>query len=289
MVERRNHESVSQITMEVAAPVRGESWVVEVQDRDGVRSMPVPPSGLVVGASRTACLRVADPTVSGTHCEIHRLGAGLVVRDRGSKNGTYAGGARVTEAWGGAGTTVTIGHTTVTFASSEGPRVEDDDAPPLPGIAGGSREMRRVAGQVRRLARHSAPVLVSGETGCGKELVARALHAEGPRRGRPFVVVNVAALPRELVESELFGHERGAFTGAVARHRGAFASAEGGSLFLDEIGELPVDAQPKLLRALDGYEVRSVGDQGSGKVADVRVVAATHAPLEERVMMGAFR
>ena len=106
---------------------------------------------------------------------------------------------------------------------------------------------------------------------------------------QPFVVMNVAALPRELIESEMFGHERGAFTGALARRSGAFADAERGTLFLDEIGELPLDAQPKLLRALDGYEVRRVGGSGAGQRADVRVVAATHVALEERVAQGRFR
>ena len=149
--------------------------------------------------------------------------------------------------------------------------------------------MRRVAMQVRRIANVNAPVLITGETGVGKELIARALHLEGPRSDGPFVALNVAALPRELVESELFGHERGAFTGATARREGAFVEAEGGTLFLDEIGELPFDAQPKLLRALDGYEVRRVGGAGSGKQADVRVVAATHVPLLEQVDVGRFR
>jgi two-component system nitrogen regulation response regulator GlnG len=132
-------------------------------------------------------------------------------------------------------------------------------------------------------------VLVAGETGVGKELVARALHTEGPRASEPFVAMNVAALPRELVESELFGHERGAFTGAVTRRVGAFTEAEGGTLFLDEIGELPLDAQPKLLRALDGYEVRRIGAPGSGRRANARVVVATHVALQDNVARGAFR
>ena len=149
--------------------------------------------------------------------------------------------------------------------------------------------MRRLADQVRRLALHALPVLVAGESGVGKELIARAIHQQGPRRSYPFVAINVTALPRELVESELFGHERGSFTGAHARRLGAFAESEGGTLFLDEVGDLPIDAQPKLLRALDGYEVRRVGASGSGKRADVRVLAATHAPLEQRVAAGHFR
>src|SRR6185436_14560652 len=122
-----------------------------------------------------------------------------------------------------------------------------------------------------------------------KELIARALHTEGPRSEAPFVALNVAALPRELVESELFGHERGAFTGAVTKRAGAFAEAETGTLFLDEIGELPIDAQPKLLRALDGYEVRRVGAPGSGRRANARVVVATHVALQDNVARGAFR
>ena len=112
---------------------------------------------------------------------------------------------------------------------------------------------------------------------------------QGPRAAEPFVAINVAALPRELVESELFGHERGAFTGAVTRRVGAFTEAEGGTLFLDEIGELPIDAQPKLLRALDGYEVRRVGAPGSGRRANARVVVATHVALQDNVARGAFR
>jgi two-component system nitrogen regulation response regulator GlnG len=165
----------------------------------------------------------------------------------------------------------------------------DEPGDPLPGVAGGSTVMRRVAEQVRRLARHSLPVLVAGESGTGKELVARALHSEGPRSRQPFVAINVTALPRELVETELFGHERGAFTGARARRAGAFVEAAGGTLFLDEIGDLPLDAQPKLLRALDGYEVRRIGSEGAGMRSDARVVAATHAPLERRVVEGSFR
>jgi two-component system nitrogen regulation response regulator GlnG len=149
--------------------------------------------------------------------------------------------------------------------------------------------MRRLADQVRRLAMHALPVLVSGESGTGKELIARAIHQQGPRHGSPFVAINVTALPRELVETELFGHERGAFTGAHARRLGAFAEAAGGTLFLDEVGDLPLDAQPKLLRALDGYEIRRVGAAGGGERADVRVLAATHAPLEQRVAQGLFR
>jgi DNA-binding NtrC family response regulator len=232
---------------------------------------------------------VNDPTVSSRHCSLSVLGDGVAITDLASRNGTYVGSARIREAWGRAGTAVAIGHSTLVLLIAHAGEGVAQPGEPLPGVAGGSIAMRRLADQVRRLARHALPVLVAGESGTGKELVARALHDQGPRRERPFVAINVTALPRELVESELFGHERGAFTGAHVRRLGAFAEAQGGTLFLDEVGDLPVDAQPKLLRALDGYEVRRVGAPGSGQKADVRVVAATHAPLEQRVMAGEFR
>ena len=227
--------------------------------------------------------------MSSRHCALSVLGDGVAIEDLGSRNGTFVGSARIREAWGRAGTAVAIGHSTLVVLVAEPREAVLQPGDPLPGIAGASIAMRRLADQVRRLARHSLPVLIAGESGTGKELIARALHQEGPRRERPFVAINVTALPRELVESELFGHERGAFTGAHARRLGAFAEADGGTLFLDEVGDLPIDAQPKLLRALDGYEVRRVGAPGSGHRGDARVVAATHAPLEQRVTAGEFR
>jgi DNA-binding NtrC family response regulator len=264
------------------------TWAVEIQDDGQPRRVMLGLAPIVVGSSRSAGATVFDPTVSARHCELIAGAHGVAVRDLGSRNGTYVGGARVHDALAAEGTSITIGQTTLVCVTIDDDDTEED-ATPLPGLAGSSTPMRRVAAQVRRLAKLSAPVLIAGETGVGKELVARALHTEGPRRDGPFVAMNVASLPRELVESELFGHERGAFTGAVARRVGAFTEAEGGTLFLDEIGELPLDAQPKLLRALDGYEVRRVGGVGSGHRANARVVVATHVPLGENVAKGAFR
>jgi DNA-binding NtrC family response regulator len=267
-------------------------WI-EVQDDDSGHVVPLEGKKLLIGTGRKANLRLDDPTVSAEHCvlTIPLGGGGVVVRDLQSRNGTYVGGASVTEATCRGGTSIGIGRSTIVLHESV---VENDAADlvnvaPLDGVAGASLAMRRVAREVRRLAEHGEPVLVTGETGTGKELIARALHEEGVRRERPFVAVNVAALPRELVESELFGHERGAFTGAVGRRAGAFAEAEGGTLFLDEIGELPLEAQPKLLRALDGYEVRSVGGTGNGRRYRVRLIAATHVAIGERVCDGSFR
>jgi DNA-binding NtrC family response regulator len=281
----------SSATLEIVVEARECGWSVEVQDDEGARRVPLSEKRIVVGTAAAADIVVRDPTVSGRHCALSVLGNGVAIEDLGSKNGTFLGSARVREAWGGAGTAVTIGRSSLVFVPERVDAAEGLDEPglPLPGVAGGSLAMRKLADQVRRLARHGAPVLIAGESGTGKELIARALHSEGPRSGHPFVAMNVTALPRDLVESELFGHERGAFTGAVARRAGAFAEAEGGTLFLDEIGDLPLDAQPKLLRALDGYEVRRVGSAGAGKRTNVRVVAATHVSLEERVTAGLFR
>jgi DNA-binding NtrC family response regulator len=278
----------SSVTLEIAVVQPGGSWVVELQDGAGARRVALGKEKVVVGSSAAADLVVRDATVSSRHCALSVLGDGVAIEDLGSRNGTFVGSARIREAWARAGTAIAIGHSTLVVLVAEG-REGKEPGRPLPGVAGASVAMCRLADQVRRLALHALPVLIAGESGTGKELVARALHQEGPRRDRPFVVINVTALPRELVESELFGHERGAFTGAHARRLGAFAEAEGGTLFLDEVGDLPIDAQPKLLRALDGYEVRRVGASGSGKPPDVRVVAATHAPLEQRVMSGDFR
>jgi|HubBroStandDraft_5_1064220.scaffolds.fasta_scaffold33180_2 DNA-binding NtrC family response regulator len=277
-------------TLEIPPAVARGRWVVEVQDEAGARRTPLPDGAFLVGTSSSSDLVVHDPTVSASHCALTASGGFVAIADAGSKNGTYVGGARIREAWGQEGTLVVVGRSTLALFSSDS-AVDDESPPglPLPGVAGGSVVMRRLADQVRRLAKHTLPVLIAGESGTGKELVARSLHSLGPRRLRPFVAINVTALPRELVETELFGHERGAFTGAHVRREGAFSEAEGGSLFLDEIGDLPLEAQPKLLRALDGYEVRRVGAAGSGQRADVRVIAATHAQLEQRVTSGQFR
>lgn len=164
-------------------------------------------------------------------------------------------------------------------------------APRLKGAAhvvAKSCAMENVLKRAARFAANDAPVAILGETGSGKEVVARILHANSPRAGKPFVAINVAALPADLLESELFGHGKGAFTGAGAAHRGLFEAADGGTLFLDEIGEMPLPLQAKLLRAVQDGEVRRVGENKAFAV-DVRILCATHRDLAERVRAGAFR
>jgi two-component system, NtrC family, nitrogen regulation response regulator GlnG len=160
--------------------------------------------------------------------------------------------------------------------------------PHVPEILGRAPAMQQVFRAIGRLARSAVTVLITGESGTGKELVARALHQHSPRAGRPFVALNTAAIPTELLESELFGHERGAFTGADAQRRGRFEQADGGTLFLDEIGDMSVPLQTRLLRVLAEGEFYRVGGQTAIRV-DVRVIAATHQNLEERLTRGAFR
>ena len=275
-------------TLELPAIRERCELVVELHDASGTRVFPLTTVEQIVGASRASNVRVEDGAVSDRHLAIGVTGPYAMVRDLGSKNGTYVGSARVREAMAGPGTVITLGQSTLHVRLASDDEGDDDEAP-LPGIVGSSKPMRALASAVRSHARLKLPVLVMGESGSGKELVAHALHAESARRTGPFVALNVTCLPRELVESELFGHERGSFTGAIAKRRGAFLEAEGGTLFLDEIGDLPLEAQPKLLRALDGYGVRSVGANAPATSPDVRVVAATHAPLARNVQGGEFR
>ncbi|MFS8086601.1 MAG: nitrogen regulation protein NR(I), partial [Acidobacteriota bacterium] len=155
-------------------------------------------------------------------------------------------------------------------------------------MLGQAAAMQDVFRAIGRLSQTSATVLITGESGTGKELVARALHLHSPRTGKPFIAINTAAIPKDLLESELFGHERGAFTGAQAQRRGRFEQAEGGALFLDEIGDMPADLQVRLLRVLQDGEYYRVGGHAPLK-SSVRIIAATHQDLEERVRQGLFR
>ena len=160
--------------------------------------------------------------------------------------------------------------------------------PPMPEMLGQAAAMQDVFRAIGRLSQSQVTVLITGESGSGKELVARALHKHSPRAGGPFVAINTAAIPKDLLESELFGHERGAFTGAQTMRRGRFEQADGGTLFLDEIGDMPFDLQTRLLRVLSDGQFYRVGGHQPQK-ANVRVIAATHQNLEERVRQGAFR
>jgi DNA-binding NtrC family response regulator len=245
-------------------------------------------SAVLVGQSPICQLRLSDPTVSRRHASFEPAGARLRMRDLGSRNGIHLGTVRVVEALLGVGDVVRLGSTSLVLAASQ------PGAPPLPtstsfgGVIGVSREVRRLFPLFERLAATNIPVLVEGETGTGKEVLARALHDQGPRADKPFVVFDCTAVASSLIESELFGHEKGAFTGAQSTRQGLFEQANGGTLFIDELGDLPLDLQPRLLRALEQSEVRRVGGDRWIR-CDVRVVAATRRDMDQLVADGRFR
>lgn len=238
-----------------------------------------------IGTARHNDLVLWDRAVSAEHCRIEPGPGAIFLRDLESRNGTFVQGVRVALCDLRPGSGVRVGRTELLV-------VEEDDRPqhksPPQVIVAASDAMQDVLNDVQRWSPLSWPVLVLGESGVGKEGVAHALHTQGPRAAMPFVALNAGGLPRELVESELFGHERGAFTGAASEHRGVFEQAHGGTLFLDEIGELPLDLQARLLRVLETGDVRRVGSETTLRV-DVRLVCATHRDLHAMVAMGTFR
>ncbi|HVY45031.1 MAG TPA: sigma 54-dependent Fis family transcriptional regulator [Minicystis sp.] len=242
-----------------------------------------------VGSGPGQDLVLADPAVSRHHLTLRIDDLGVRVVDAGSRNGTWLDGTRVLEAYARPDSSIAIGNSVLRLRLGTG-YVELPLSPreAFGALLGQSVAMRQVFTVLERVAPTAETVLVLGETGTGKELVAEAIHEESPRASGPFIVFDCSAVAPTLVESELFGHVRGAFTGAVEGRAGAFEEADGGTLFLDEIGELPLELQPKLLRALERREVRRVGANVAKKV-DVRIVAATHRNLEELVSRGVFR
>jgi len=243
-------------------------------------------SSVELGRGVDAALRIDDESVSARHARLDHQGTAVRIVDLGSRNGVHVGGARVREAWLQIGERAALGRAVIALLE---PR--DADArlgEPLPDLIGSSRAMRRLAADTRRVAALKLPALLRGATGTGKDLVARALHRESARATGPFVVLNAAAIARDLAESELFGHERGAFTGALRERRGAFREAHGGTLFIDEIAALPLDLQAKLLRVVEDGVVRPLGGEAK-KPVDVRLVVATCEPLEAMVDARLFR
>jgi two-component system response regulator GlrR len=242
-----------------------------------------------VGSSPSCDLVLAEPTVSRKHVTLEICPQGVIVTDLGSRNGTFYLGHRVDKMTLTLGSSIQVGAATLTFAA-------DTDAlagmvlaeESFRGMWGVSFAMRRVFAMLARLEGSLMPVLVLGESGVGKELIARAIHEGSRAKDTPLVAVNCAAIPRELIASELFGHKRGAFTGATDARQGAFEAADGGTLFLDEIGELPLAMQPVLLRALETGEIRPVGEERPRHV-NVRLVSATNRDLAAEVTAGRFR
>ena len=273
-----------------------------------------------IGRGHEADLQLPDRSVSRLHAKVFRVGRQYFLADLRSRNGTHADGKRITQLALEDGRMFQVGPFRIHFhrpvsglPAGEEPTAASGTASPntvstkaepvrVPkrteaatpigeapfGLIGGSAHVRKLVATIRRVAASDVPVLIEGETGSGKELVARGIHDASARRERPFIVVNCGAISPELIESELFGHERGAFTGATAQRKGAFELANSGTIFLDEIGELPVALQPKLLRALEQKEVKRVGGNDL-LLADVRILAATNRNLREEIARKAFR
>ena len=264
--------------------------VIEGPDRGTTVTLdPTHPAPLLVGTSPACDLQLTDRSVSRRHVSFELAGGALRVKDLGSTNGTAVRSVQVLDARLSGDEIIVVGGTSIQLA-----RGRADRAPKLPnvtrfgGVIGASTEMRRLYPLCERLAASAVPVVIEGETGTGKEVLAESIHEQSNRKDGPFVVFDCTTVPGNLLEAELFGHEAGAFTGATAMRKGFFEQAHGGTLLIDEIGDLDIAMQPKLLRALERSEIRRVGGTGHLRV-DVRVIAATRRDLDQEVQAGRFR
>jgi transcriptional regulator with GAF, ATPase, and Fis domain len=275
-----------------ATPLRLVSRKVRVEivgGPDAGKQSELPGPEVRIGSAPGCDLVVRDPTVSRVHLTLRVDGDRIRIIDAGSTNGTMVDGLAIKDAFARPDSRIHAGNTTLRLAMLP-------DVVEIPismrdrfgSLFGRSEAMRRVFAVLERVAPTDTTVLVEGETGTGKELVAEGLHEESQRSTGPFVVFDCSAVSPNLIESELFGHVKGAFTGAFSDRAGAFEAADGGTLFLDEVGELPLDLQPKLLRALERREVRRIGSNHVRKV-DVRIIAATNRSLNREVERGRFR
>ncbi|MDI1451615.1 sigma 54-interacting transcriptional regulator [Polyangium sp. 6x1] len=280
-------------TTRVPAPATGLRLpsvdLVVVEGKDRGKRVAVRGSLSRIGTAAQGDLVLTDPTVSRMHCELRVRAGTLTVKDHDSTNGTYVGGARIRDADVPAGTVLRVGATSIRVDVGDAPSfVEISPRTSFGELVGASLPMRQLYAVLERVAPMDTTLLVTGETGTGKDVVARSVHAMSRRNAGPYVPIDCGAIPEALFESELFGHMRGAFSGATSDRRGVFEEADGGTLFLDEIGEMPLALQAKLLRAIETRTVRRVGGNTPKRV-DVRIVAATNRDLSRRVNEGTFR
>jgi DNA-binding NtrC family response regulator len=267
-------------------PADGPPAQLRVRQGGRERTFPLGAAGVSLGKDPVNDVALDDPFVSARHLRIEARDGRWLVSDLGSTNGTWVGGVRVERAALELGAVLRLGDVEVVLEPRG--REARERPEPFEGMLSTDPVMREMFDLVQRVGASDAAVTILGDTGTGKELVARALHARSPRVAGPFIPVNCSAIAETLIESELFGHEKGAFSGAEKQRKGAFEEADGGTLFLDEIGELPIDLQPKLLRVLELGEVKRVGSSRPLTV-NVRIVAATHRDLRAQVRAGKFR
>jgi DNA-binding NtrC family response regulator len=263
--------------------------VIEGRDAGKVFEIdPSAPSRTLLGQSPACAIRLTDPQVSRRHAALEMKRDRLHVVDLESTNGTYVGTVAIVDALLAGDETLRIGTTLIRVERSTSQHQPPPARDRFGRVLGNSAAMMKLYPLVERLAASDVPLVIEGETGTGKEALAEAIHDAGHRAGGPFVVFDCTAVPPSLMESELFGHQRGAFTGAVATRAGVFEQADGGTLLIDEIGDLDLSLQPKLLRAIERSEIRRVGGDKVQKV-NVRLIAATRRDLDQAVQRGKFR
>jgi DNA-binding NtrC family response regulator len=269
------------------APALRRMQVVVAAGPDEGRALTLGDATAIVGTHEECSLRLSDPRVSRRHCELRVAADGVRVVDLGSKNGVKHNGAKIEAAVLSPGASIVLGDTELRFDAV------DEELPAMTADSFGalttkSDAMRAVLGIIKAVAPLETTVLLEGETGTGKEVLAHEIHRASARKNGPFLVVDCGSVAPSLVQSELFGHKKGAFTGAVNDHEGIFEAAEGGTVLIDEVGELPLGLQPALLRVLETRAVRRVGDAKPREI-DVRIIAATNRALSEEVVAGRFR
>ena len=262
--------------LSVSGPLIGKEFIVNSEN-------------FTLGSGANNDLVIDDVTVSRRHCEISLTTDGYCIRDLGSTNGTYVQGVKIQGAFLGTGTEFQLGETRLVFCPlQERQEFKLSPSPSFGRLYGQSAAMRHVFYLAEHYAQTDSTILIEGETGTGKEVLAEAIHKNSRRRDKPFIVIDCASLARELVASELFGHAKGAFTGAITDRTGAFEAAEGGTVFLDEIGDLAPELQPQLLRVLEKREVKRVGSNSVRRI-NVRILSATNRKLQHEVNEGRFR
>lgn len=288
--EREPHTQVLKTSDEGTEPVTlRKCQLVVLEGPDKGKKFPLHKPEMNIGKRDTNDLILSDKTVSRTHIKIAYADDSFVLQDLDSTNGSYLNGNRVKEAYLAPGDVIKLGNTQLEFrAFDERVKIQPSSKEEFGLLVGKSLKLRQIFGILERISGTNASVIIEGETGTGKDLVARSIHQHSARRSRPFVVFDSSAVAPNLVESELFGHERGAFTGAHKSRRGAFEEANGGTIFIDEIGELTTELQPKLLRALEQRQIKRVGGNQVINI-DVRVLCATNRNLKHEVAEGRFR